>query len=135
MVRCNARTEESIGGTHAALKPRMPSDLIDPRFVRPGHVDRAVILARVARVIDYLFGILYALLLVRLALDFFGARQAGFVQIIHSLTEPFYAPFRGMFAPTSVVGAHPVVWPLIVAVLAYMLLHAGIRGLFRILAK
>ena len=47
----------------------MRSDLIDPRFIRHGNLDRVVFLARVARGIDYLFGILYALLLVRLALD------------------------------------------------------------------
>src|SRR5580704_1378546 len=103
----------------------MRSDLIDPRFIRPGHLDRTVFLARVARVFDYPFGILYALLLVRLALDFFNARASGFVQIIQRLTQPFYAPFQGMFAPTAVDGVHPVVWPLVVAVLAYMLLHAG----------
>jgi hypothetical protein len=40
-----------------------------------------------------------------------------------------------MFAPTNVDGMHPVVWPLIVAVFAYMLLHAGIRGLLRVLAR
>jgi hypothetical protein len=55
---------------------------------------RAFILARVDRVIDYLFGVLYALLLVRLALEFFGARTgAGFFQIIRGLTDVFYAPF------------------------------------------
>jgi uncharacterized protein YggT (Ycf19 family) len=113
----------------------MRSDLLDPRFIRHAHPDRAAFLARVAQVFDYLFGILYALLFVRLALDFFNAHQAGFVQIIRSLTQPFYGPFEGMFAPTSVDGLHPVVWPLVVAVLAYMLLHAGIRGLLRVLAR
>jgi hypothetical protein len=96
---------------------------------------RAPIVVRVARVIDYLFGVLYALLLVRLALEFFGARSgAGFFQIIRGLTDVFYAPFKGIFATTTVETGH-LVWPLVVAVLGYMVLHAGIRGLLRLLAR
>jgi hypothetical protein len=96
---------------------------------------RAFILARVERVIDYLFGVLYALLLVRLALEFFGARTgAGFFQIIRGLTDVFYAPFKGIFPTTTVETGH-LVWPLVVAILGYMVLHAGIRGLLRLLAR
>jgi uncharacterized protein YggT (Ycf19 family) len=114
----------------------MRSDMIDPRFIRHHQLDRTVFVARVARVIDYLFGILYALLLVRLALAFFNAgTQAGFVQLIDRMTQPFYGPFQGMFAASTIDGVHPVVWPLVVAIFAYMLLHGGIRGLLRILAR
>jgi uncharacterized protein YggT (Ycf19 family) len=96
---------------------------------------RAILLGRIARVTDYLFGVLYALLLVRFALEFFGAQTgAGFFQIIRGLTDVFYAPFRGIFTTTTVDSGH-FVWPLIVAVLGYMLLHAGIRGLLRLLAR
>jgi uncharacterized protein YggT (Ycf19 family) len=95
---------------------------------------RIVFLRRVGRVIDFLFGVLYTLLLVRLALEFFAARQsAGFVQIIRELTDAFYSPFKGIF-PTTVVDHGYFVWPLVVAILGYMLLHALIRGLLRLLA-
>ena len=98
-------------------------------------VARVAVVDRVARVIDYLFGILYVLLLIRLALEFFNARQgAGFYRLIHELTEPFYAPFKGIFGTASIAGAH-VVWPLVVAILGYMLLHAAIRGLLRLVAR
>ena len=98
-------------------------------------VDRDAILARAGRIIDYLFGVLYSLLLVRFALEFFGARtQAGFFQIIRALTDVFYFPFRGIFATTTIDTGH-FVWPLIVAVLGYMLLHAGIRGLMHLLSR
>jgi hypothetical protein len=92
-------------------------------------------LARVSRVIDYLFGLLYGLLLIRLALEFFGARTgAGFYQIIRGLTDVFYAPFEGLFPSTPVETGH-FEWPLLVAILGYMVLHAGIRGLLRLLAR
>ncbi len=99
------------------------------------HNNRDAVLMRIGRVSDYLFGILYTLLLVRLALEFFGARSgAGFSQIIRDLTDVFYAPFRGIFATTTVDTGH-FVWPLVVAILGYMLLHAGIRGLLHLLAR
>jgi len=97
-------------------------------------VARVAVTARAARIADFVFGVLYALLLVRLGLDFFGARKTGFVEIIRSLTEFFYLPFKGIFPTDTALGAH-IVWPLLVAVLAYMLLHAGIRQLLRLVAR
>jgi uncharacterized protein YggT (Ycf19 family) len=87
-------------------------------------------------IVDFAFGILYGLLCIRLLLDFFGARQeAGFVQFIRSCTAYFYAPFRGMFASEATLnGGHVIVWSLVVAVVVYMVLHAGIRGLLRLIA-
>ena len=93
-------------------------------------------LALVARVLDYLFGLLYSLLLVRLVLDLIGARRStGFFQFIAALTRPFYGPFEGIVATETVDGIHPIVWPIVVAIVAYMLLHAAIRGLLRLAAS
>jgi hypothetical protein len=107
------------------------------RSLTHSHLDpnRASVLAQIGRVLDYLFGVLYALLLVRFFLELFGARSgAGFFQMIRGLTDVFYAPFRGLFGTTHIDGGY-FVWPLVVAVLGYMLLHAGIRGLLRLLAR
>jgi len=102
---------------------------------RRGVAGRALFLGRIDRVVDYLFGVLYMLLLVRFALVFFDARTgAGFFQIIRALTDVFYAPFKGLFATATIERGH-LEWPLLVAVLAYMALHAGIRGLLRLLAR
>jgi YggT family protein len=91
---------------------------------------------RVAQVIDYLFGILYALLAVRLVLGLINARRgAGFVEFIVGVTRPFYAPFQGIVATDTLDGSHPIVWPLVVAIAAYALLHAGIRGLLRLVDR
>ena len=113
----------------------MRSDSVDTEFPSAARGPRSVLINRIGRIVDYLFGILYTLLLVRLALEFFGARSGtGFVQIIRGLTDFFYAPFRGIFATSNVDGTH-LVWPLVVAVLGYMLLHAGIRGLLHLLSR
>jgi uncharacterized protein YggT (Ycf19 family) len=106
--------------------------LSDPGSARLG---RVAFVARVAQVVDFLFGVLYTAFLVRLALEFFGARPAaGFVQFIRSVTDYFYGPFRGIFATTTIEGGH-IVWPLVVALLAYILLHAVIRGLLGLIAR
>jgi hypothetical protein len=99
-----------------------------------GSTARVAVLGFVARVLDYLFGILYTLFVVRFILELFQARPSGFVQLIRGSTESFYAPFRGMFATSTVDGGH-VVWPILVALLAYMVLHAAIRGLLGLLAR
>lgn len=93
------------------------------------------VLARIEGILDYLFGLLYALLLVRLVLELLSARPGtGFVQFIRGLTDPFYAPFKGIVATHSIEGAR-IVWSLVVAMFAYMLLHGAIRGALRLLER
>ena len=70
----------------------------------------------------------------RLALVFFGARQGAGFNKFRNATEPFYVPFKGLFASSLVLG-HVVEWSLLVAMLAYAVLHAGIRGLLRLLVR
>jgi uncharacterized protein YggT (Ycf19 family) len=104
----------------------------DPSFTT---TSRRRIVARIARIIDYLFGLLYALLLVRLLLEFIGARRtSGFFSAVCGVTAPFYAPFKFIVASTSIEGA-TVVWPLVIAVLGYALLHFGLHGLLRLVAR
>jgi uncharacterized protein YggT (Ycf19 family) len=88
-----------------------------------------------ARVLDLAFGLLYTLLLIRFALVFFAAHPgAGFYQLIHSATEPFYRPFEGLFATTTFNGWR-IEWPLLVAVIVYALVHGVIRGVLSLLAR
>lgn len=99
-------------------------------------VHRRDVVAGVARVLDYLFGLLYTLLIVRLALEMMGARRgAGFAELIASLTAPFYAPFRGIVASETIAGGRAIVWPIVIALLAYMLLHGALRGLLRLIPR
>ena len=96
---------------------------------------RIPIIARIARIVDYLFGLLYVLLLSRLLLEFLSARRsAGIYETICSLTDPFYAPFKYIVASSSIEGA-PVIWPLVIAILGYLVLQAAIHGLLRLVAR
>ena len=98
-------------------------------------VQRSRGLARVSQVIDYIFYVIYALLLMRFLLALLAARStAGFVQFIVSVTNPLYAPFRGIVASPSTDGGHTLMMPLLIALLVYFLFHLGINGLLRIMA-
>lgn len=92
------------------------------------------VMARVDQAVDYVFLLLYGLLIVRFLLTLLGANEeAAFVQFIHGLTGPFYGPFSGIVARPAVNGGL-LDFPLIIALLAYVLLHGAVRGLLRLLA-
>ena len=103
--------------------------------VEEGSPSRSRTLALVARVLDYAFGLLYGILAVRIVLELINARRsAGFYQFIASVTDPFYGPFKSIVGTETIDGAH-VVWPLVIAIAAYMVLHAAIRGLLHLIAR
>lgn len=96
---------------------------------------RGFVFGALARVVDFLFGLLYTLLFVRLVLEFINAsRTSAFFEFILRVTEPFFAPFRGIVGNTSFDGTHPIVWPIVIAVGAYLIAHGVIRGLLSLLA-
>ncbi len=95
-------------------------------------VERGRALARVSQVIDYIFFIIYGLLTIRLLLALFAARSsADFVQFIQAITNPFYAPFKGI-VPSPSVDGFTLALPIIVALVVYLLLHLAINGFLRI---
>jgi uncharacterized protein YggT (Ycf19 family) len=88
------------------------------------------------RVIDFLFGVLYTLLLVRLLLELINAsHNSGFFEFIRAATDPFFAPFRGIVASTSLDGSHRIAWPLVIAIAAYMIVHGIIRALLGLFSR
>jgi uncharacterized protein YggT (Ycf19 family) len=71
----------------------------------------------------------------RFLLALLAARStAGFVQFIVTVTNPFYAPFRGIVASPRTDQGHTLLMPIIIAIIAYVLLHLAINGLLRMLA-
>lgn len=108
---------------------------IEEVVVTEREIDRARGMARVSQVIDYIFYVIYALLAVRLLLALMAARpSAGFVRLIHSVTDPLYWPFRGIVASPTVEGGYTLALPIVIALIVYALLHAGINALLRLIA-
>ena len=98
-------------------------------------VERARGLARVSQVVDYVFYLIYGLLGLRFFLNLLGARQgAGFVQFVNTVTDPFYAPFKGIVPTPSTAEGFRLALPVLVALIAYILLHLAINGLLRLFA-
>jgi uncharacterized protein YggT (Ycf19 family) len=92
--------------------------------------------ARGSQFIDYAFYVLYTLLAIRLVLALIAARSTnGFVQFIGTITGPFYAPFRGIVPSPTAEGGYTLVLPIVIALVVYMILHAGINGLFRMVGQ
>ncbi len=97
-------------------------------------VERSRTLARVSQVVDYLFFVVYGLLAIRLLLELFAAKEnAGFVKFIKSATGLLYAPFQGI-APSLSKDGFTLALPIVVAIIAYMILHLAINGLLRLFA-
>ena len=70
-----------------------------------GHARTA---ARGSQFLDYAFYIVYSLLAIRLVLALIAAQSSnGFVQFIRTLTDPFYAAFRGIVPSQTAEGGLP----------------------------
>ncbi len=87
---------------------------------------------RAMEIIYLVFGIIDAVLLIRLVLKLLGANaHAGFAQFIYGLTDFFLAPFKGLL-PTVVSGQSVLELSLIFAILIYSLIALGLVRLVAI---
>ena len=111
------------------------SKAVDEVIDTEREVQRSRGLARVSQVVDYIFYVIYALLGMRFLLALMAARSsAGFVQFIVAVSNPFYAPFRGIVASPRTDQGHTLLLPVVVAIVSYVLLHLLLNGLLRMLA-
>jgi len=98
-------------------------------------VERGRAMARISQFVDYAFFLIYGSLAIRLLLELFAAREsAGFVKFIKTITGVFYAPFAGI-VPSPSKDGFVLALPIIVAIVAYMVLHLAINGLLKIFAE
>lgn len=83
------------------------------------------------RVVDWAFYTLYALLGLRFLLALLAANEeAGFTQLVYGITAPFLVPFEGIVARPALDGS-VVDFPVLLAIVAYIVLHLAVRGLIR----
>ena len=96
-------------------------------------VERGRFFARISQIVDYIFFVIYGILAIRLLLALFAANNnAGFVKFIKNITDPFYAPFKGIVPSLSAEGGFTLALPIIVAIIVYMMIHLAINGLLRL---
>jgi len=92
-----------------------------------------VLVARIAGLIWLLFGVVEALIVVRIILKLIAANpSSGFAQIIYSISNVFLAPFSGLVG-SPVIGNGVFEIPSIIALIVYSLVAWLIVRLFRLI--
>lgn len=92
----------------------------------------------IARIVTFLFGILQALLVLRIVLLLLVANEGNdLVAFVLGATDPFVEPFRGMFQLDQVSGDQGSVLDVaaIVALIGWTLLEAVILAAIRIFTR
>ena len=133
--RAAAKTTRDEASRIDAVAGDFRSRAVDEVVDTEHEVQRSRGLARVSQVVDFIFYVIYALLAMRFLLALLAARSsAGFVQLIVAISNPFYAPFRGIVSSPTAEGGHTLLLPIVIALVAYVLLHLLINGFLRMLA-
>jgi hypothetical protein len=134
------RVNAEIAGQAATSTPeeqsmvaQVAADLRARAVEETAHGDRTVgrarATARWSQFLDYAFYVVYSLLGIRLVLALIAANSSsGFVRLIRGVTDPFYAPFRGVVASPSTEAGNTLVLPIGIAIVAYVILHLGINA-------
>lgn len=126
--RVSAEDRAKVGTVATQLR----DSAIDETVQGERTVAHARTAARGSQFLDYGFYVVYSLLSIRLVLALIAANSGnGFVKFIRTVTGPFYAPFSGIVGSPSSEGGNTLVAPILVALLVYAILHAGINGLLR----
>lgn len=101
-----------------------------PIGTRPRPVSRG------SQFLNYVFWLLYSLLIIRLLLVLIDARtRSGFVKLIVLVTDPFYAPFRGIVSSPDLGDTGMVLAvPILIALIVYAVLHLALHKLLQVVA-
>jgi uncharacterized protein YggT (Ycf19 family) len=134
-VADRAAVQNEQSGRITTLAENFRGKAIDEIVETDHEVERARGLARVSQFVDYGFYVIYGMLGLRLVLALFAARQGNdFVQFLKAISDPFYAPFKGIVPSLSTEEGFTLALPIVVALVVYALLHLGVNGLLRIFA-
>jgi uncharacterized protein YggT (Ycf19 family) len=106
----------------------------DRAYIEPGPEGLSV----VGRFVAFIFGVLQALLILRIVLLLLVANQGNdIVSFVLSVTDPFVEPFRGMFALDRVGANHGSLLDVaaVVALIGWTLIEALVLAALRIFAR
>ena len=110
------------------MRPVRPVQPVQPVLVEsPAH--------RAGQIVYFVFGVLEALLIIRLVMKLLGANpDAGFSQLIYGITYPFVALFQGVF-PNAGGRGGVLELSTLLALIVYALVAWGIVRLIYLLAE
>lgn len=145
IARVGDEVEGDVASRAAVASPSEPARIDAVAEKLRGHAlddvsrtdrdQRAALYAgRMAQIVDYVFFLAYALLVVRFLLELVAARPgAGFTRFVEALTDPIYAPFRNIVRSLP-MGDGQVVISIAIAFIGYGVLHLAIRGVLKMIA-
>ena len=94
---------------------------------------RASGVTRIKQVIYFIFGAINVLLVLRFVFLLLGASEtSSFIQFIYSVSQPFVAPFLGIFGEPS-LGNSVVEWASLVAIAIYTLVSYGLARIVELI--
>jgi hypothetical protein len=96
-----------------------------------GAVWHSPVVPRMLQLFNLIFGALYLLLGTRFVLEYINARPVPFVRTIDRWSDFFYAPFKGIVPNGHDPAGHPIIWSIVAAFAAYVILHGLIVSLLR----
>ncbi len=140
-VRAEIGSQAAVSSTNdRARVTEVASDMrrsaIDETAHSQSRIEHARTAARGSQFLDYAFYLLYTILAVRLVLALIAANSSnGFVQFINTITNPFYSPFRGIVQSPTTEAGNTLVWPIVIAMVVYAIVHVAINGLLRLVAS
>jgi uncharacterized protein YggT (Ycf19 family) len=139
-VRAEIGVRAGSTTTDSARVSEVAADMRRSAINETVHSERKIAQARTAargsQFLDYAFYVLYTLLGVRLVLALIAANSGnGFVRFISTITNPFYAPFRGIVSSPTTEGGNTLVFPIVIAMVVYAILHIAINGLLRMVGS
>lgn len=92
--------------------------------------------ARAAQVVYIIFGIVIALLVIRVILKALAANPgAAFTSFVYGITGPLVAPFQGIFATPTTTRGSVFEFSSVVAIVVYVLVAWGIVRLIEIMGQ
>ena len=136
-IRASARSVcEADAAKIDALANRLRGKAIDNVAETDSEIERQRRYARIRQFVDYLFYLIYGLLALRFLLALVGARQgAGLVRLVDGITAPIFAPFKGILPTPATDQGFAFSSSALLAILVYVLIHASIKGLLRIIGR
>ena len=88
-----------------------------------GNFARHPLLLRLVQLVNFLFGVLYALLATRFVLVYVQARNTVFGSRINEATAPVVHPFQGVIANGHDPAGHPIACSIVLCVAAVALVN------------
>ena len=89
--------------------------------------------SKINQIISLVFSVLEVVLTIRLVLALFGANPANqFAKFIYNLSNPFVAPFRGLFGFTFHAGVSHFEFETLFAIFMYAILGWLVRELVNV---